>query len=118
MDKHLVEKYIGKAQDVLQKAFPEGKAEKMMRSKMSAFGAVVRMNGPLPAIAYYEDNEPKIVSLLAGMYDTTEDKLFRTVREALKKNRTSAVETLLAYSVSLKMALNLFTLTESAADKK
>lgn len=118
MDRHLVEKNIGKAQDVLLKAFPSGKAEKMLRSKMSAFGAAVRMSGPLPAIAYYKENEPGIVKLLAGMYDTTDDKLFSTVRESLTKNRTAAVEKLLAYSVSLKMAFNLFTLTESATGKE
>ena len=117
MNRYLIEKNIGKARDVLKNEFNNGKAKKMLRSKMSAFGAVVLMSGPLPAIAYYADNEPMIVKLLAAMYENTSaDTLFTKIRTDLQRNRMATVETLLAYSVSLKMAFNLLTLTETTGD--
>ena len=114
MNRRLMEDNIGKAREVLKKAFPKDTADKMLRSKMSAFGAVVLMSGPLPAIAYYAANEEKIIELLAAMYGTTEKELFDKVRADLGRNRIAAVEKLLAYSVSLKMAFNLLALTETA----
>lgn len=117
MNRNLIEKNIGKARDVLKNKFHDGEAKKKLRSKMSAFGAVVLMSGPLPAIAYYMENEKQIVELLAAMYDNTSaDKLFDKIRTDLQRNRTATVETLLAYSVSLKMAFNLLTLTETTGD--
>ena len=115
MNRYLVEKHIGDAYDVLKAKYQNGNVDKTLRSKMSAFGAVVLMSGPLPAIAYYADNEKQIVELLEKMYgNTSADGLFAKVRDDLRRNRTAAVETLLAYSVSLKMAFNLLALDDPA----
>lgn len=104
MDRYAVEKNIGKAIDSIEAVFGTDKVDKSMRSKMSAFGAAVLMGGPLSAFAYYEKNEKKIPEMLAKMYGCGD------VKELIRLFETGSadIEELLARSVSLKLALNLF----------
>ena len=74
MDKYVVEQNMPKAQAAIKKVFGENPAiDNTYRSAMSGFGSAVLMSGLLPAIAYYQKNNPKVVDLLVAMYDDVKD---------------------------------------------
>lgn len=133
MNKYEVEKHMGPAREAISKVFKEDKIDKMMRSKMSAFGAMVLMSGVTPAIAYYSDNEPEIIELLEEMYINNDPKannqkengstnkkieFFDRIVKDMQTNgvpddkkKQEITEQIINYSISLKMAFNLFELT-------
>lgn len=120
MNRYRVEELIGDARTVIAEQYKDQAViDKMMRSKMSAFGAAVVMSGALPAIAFYKDNEPTIVTLLEKLYkkcykDASGD-IFEIMDKQVREHReTEATEELLAMAVSLKMAFNLFKLEKKA----
>ncbi len=118
MDRYRIEKMIGPAADALKEQYPDGKLEKTIRSKFSAFGAAVLMSGLLPAMAYYRKNQPEIIDLLEKVYSAehhknSKGKLFDIVRSEIDAKRRGVVTAeILDMSVSLKMACNLFELTD------
>ena len=116
MNKHIIEKNIVKARNSIQKVFAEEPVKKNMRSKMSSFGASVLMSGPLSAIAYFYKNEKKVVELIAIMYDEeSPESLIKRF-----ENTPPDTQDLIAKSISLKLALNMFIIPdeekESAQD--
>lgn len=133
MDKYEVEKNMGAAKEAISKVFKDDKIDKTMRSKMSAFGAMVLMSGVTPAIAYYSENQPKVVELLAEMYlgncqddkkeqvkkeQVKKEEFFKKIIEKMKvnekqddKKKQEVTEQIINYSISLKLAFNLFELT-------
>ncbi len=137
MNKYEVEKHMGLASETICKVYKQDKIDKdkidkMMRSKMAAFGAMVLMSGVTPAIAYYSDNEPKIVELISEMYlqnsliNTPKDNVctnkpvdffnrivmdMQTNGKPDCKKKQIVTEKIINYSISLKMAFNLFELT-------
>lgn len=111
MNKRIVEENMGKAAEAIEKVFAlqeqeEKVIDKTYRSKMSAFGAAVMMSGILPAIAYYQKNEVKIIELLKCMIPTVEGSLFDYIKN--QEDRNAITETILNYSISLKLAMNLY----------
>lgn len=104
MNRYEVENNIGKARASIQEVYGTNKVEKTMRSKMSAFGAAVLMGGPLSALTYYQKNEANVVTLLAKMYGKKNGLELVQMFE----KESPDIEELLAKSVSLKLALNLF----------
>lgn len=120
MDQYRVEDMLGDASDILRETFPEGRIDKMKRSKMSAFGAAVLMGGPLPAISYYALNEPDIIKLLDALYHKRHEningnvRLFDIVKDQIRQNHKDIItEELLDMSVSFKMAFNLYELVDT-----
>ena len=116
MNRYRIEELIGDAQAVIAEQYKgQDTIDKMMRSKMSAFGAAVIMSGVLPAIAFYRENEPVIVTMLETLYKKVHKnalgEIFAIMDKEIREHRESeATEELLAMSVSLKMAFNLFKL--------
>lgn len=118
MDRNHVEKMMGPAADALMKKYPTEKLDRTIRSKFSAFGATVIMSGLLPAIAFYQKNEPDTIALITELYrlenNDFEDNIFDTSYNAIKDGRRNDVtETILDIAVSLKLACNLFELVKS-----
>jgi len=118
MNRYRVEELIGDARAVIDEQYKgQDTIDKMMRSKMSAFGAAVIMSGVLPAIAFYRENEPVIVTMLEKLYKkvhkNVSGEIFAIMEKEIREQRDSeATEELLAMSVSLKMAFNLFKLVQ------
>lgn len=121
MDKYLVEKWIGPAKDVIADKYQgQDSIDKMMRSKMSAFGAAILMSGVLPAIAFFQKNEPDVVTLVESLYGKEHPgetgELFDIVRSRIdaqgSRNEKEITEDILTISVSLKLAFNLFHLVK------
>lgn len=121
MDKRAVENFMPLADDAIRKTFKDkdGKivVDSTYRSKMSAFGAAVIMSGLLPALAYYQKNEDKIIKLLEYMYkeydkkyneldDTKENSIFEIAKD--EKNKDNLKELILNFSISLKLVMNLY----------
>ena len=104
MNKYIIEKNIGKAHDAIKSVYGFQQISSSMRSKMAAFGAAVLMSGPRSAFAYFNKNEKKLVELIAKMYDkNSADELIQ-----LFESSSPDVNELIAKSVSLKLALNMF----------
>lgn len=129
MDKYEVEKNMEAAYQAINDTFSGKTVDKMMRSKMSAFGAMVVMSGVIPALAYYKQNEPKIIELLWRMYkDESEknpnDKLENFPMQIAKnmkvdnkidsKKKQEITEKIINEAISLKLAFNLFTLKDNS----
>ena len=119
MNRYQVDEIIGEARDVIADHYRgQDSIDKMMRSKMSAFGAAVIMSGILPAIAFYMENEKDIVDMLETLYKkihtTASGNIFDIMDKQIREHRENeATEDLLAMSVSLKMAFNLFKLEKT-----
>ncbi len=118
MNRYEIEKNMGVAQEVIRGKFGDKPIDKMMRSKISAFGAMVMMSGVMPAIAFYMYNQKEIVDLIAEMYDKREPGIksvfFKTITQRAEQEgqRDLVVENILNDSISLKLAFNLFELEE------
>lgn len=116
MNRYRIEELIGDARKVIAEQYKDQDSiDMMMRSKMSAFGAAVIMSGVLPAIAFYRDNQKEIVIMLEKLYKKVHKNasgdIFDIMDQQIREHREAeATEELLAMSVSLKMALNLFNL--------
>ncbi|MCR5347729.1 MAG: hypothetical protein K6E38_08120 [Fretibacterium sp.] len=121
MNRYEIERNMKNARDAISKVFQKdgsGPVDKMMRSKISAFGAMVLMSGVVPALCYYRDNEEKIVDLVAAMYDNREPGIANnfvkviTDRMDQQGQRETLTENIINDSVSLKLAFNLFDLQD------
>ncbi len=118
MNRYEIEQNMGNAREVIKKQFGGNSVDKMMRSKISAFGAMVLMSGVRPTICFYMDNEPAIVDLVAAMYEYREPGIkghfFNAITKKIEQEgkRDLVTENILNDSVSLKLAFNLFELKE------
>ena len=126
MDRYRVDELMGDAKDVIVETYgAHASIKKIVRSKMSAFGAAVQMSGVLPAIAFYcNQDKPeakKVVELLQGlylkMYPSKHGELFDLVNQEIRNHREPSVtDDILCASVALKLSLNLFQLTGDAME--
>ena len=73
------------------------------------------MSGLLPAVAYYEKNEEKIIRLLEYMYQNDPDRkeksegnLFGIIKDVDDKKEDTLKEDIIHYSISLKLVMNLY----------
>ena len=111
MDKRVVESYMPMADEAIKNVLGNEKIDKTYRSKLSAFGAAVIMSGLLPALAYYQKNEKKVIELLEDMYKQLPDKelneggLFELAK---KKKEEDLKELIINFSISLKLVMNLY----------
>ena len=122
MDRYRVEELIGPAKEVIDETFGRNASiKKIIRSKMSAFGAAIQMSGVLPAVALYEDQEKsedrKVIELIEKlykrMYPGKSGTLFYMVKDEIRERHEMAVtDDVLCASIALKLALNLFKLIE------
>lgn len=104
MYKYIVENNILKARDAIKTVYGPEQVAGSMRNKMASFGAAVLMSGPLSAFAYYYKNEKRLVELIARMYDkSSAEELIQ-----LFESSSPDVNGLIAKSLSLKLALNMF----------
>lgn len=137
MNRYDIENNMENARDAIKNKFWEKDPKtgelrskpinKMMRSKISAFGAMVLMSGVQPAICFFNDDTDEtkkaIVDLVAAMYNKREpgikDHFFDKITKKIEveKQREIVQENILNDSVSLKLAFNLFELKEMPKQK-
>lgn len=129
MNKKRVDKNIGNAYEILQSKeigiAVDGKIAKGYRGQISTFGAAISSGSLLAAIAFFSDkgkaqvNREKlmkaIMELVKRNHDNVkEDKLFHYVKNRTKSEGESIYlkEEILDYAIAIKLAMNLYTLTE------
>lgn len=129
MNKKRVDKNIGNAYEILQSKeigiAVDGKIAKGYRGQISTFGAAISSGSLLAAIAFFSDkgkaqvNREKlmkaIMELVKRNHDNVkEDELFHYVKNRTKSEGESIYlkEEILDYAIAIKLAMNLYTLTE------